>query len=73
MRARAARPGAPLLNASTRRRTIEDGSDWADVQADLSLRWSHTHFVGFVMSWHINDNDNEPQQTCSPGNSHRDS
>ena len=25
-------------------------SDWADVQTDLSLRWSHTHFVGFVMS-----------------------
>ena len=26
-------------------------SDWADAQADLSLRWAHTHFVGFVMSW----------------------
>ena len=26
-------------------------SDWADAQADLSLRWVHTHFVGFVMSW----------------------
>ena len=25
-------------------------SDWADDQADLSLRWAHTHFVGFVMS-----------------------
>ena len=24
-------------------------SDWADAQADLSLRWEHTHFVGFVM------------------------
>ena len=23
-------------------------SDWADVQADLNLRWAHTHFVGFV-------------------------
>ena len=22
-------------------------------QADLSLRWTHTHFVGFVMSWLI--------------------
>ena len=21
---------------------------WADAQADLSLRWAHTHFVGFV-------------------------
>ena len=25
-------------------------SDWADAQADLSLRWAHYHFVGFVMS-----------------------
>ena len=25
-------------------------SDWADAQADLSLRWSYSHFVGFVMS-----------------------
>ena len=25
-------------------------SDWVDAQADLSLRWAHTHFVGFVMS-----------------------
>ena len=25
-------------------------SDWADAQADRSLRWAHTHFVGFVMS-----------------------
>ena len=24
--------------------------DWADAQADLSPRWVHTHFVGFVMS-----------------------
>ena len=23
----------------------------ADAQADLSLRWAHSHFVGFVMSW----------------------
>ena len=23
-------------------------SDWVDAQADLSLRWAHTHFVGFV-------------------------
>ena len=28
-------------------------SDWADAQADLSHRWAHTHFVGFVMSWLI--------------------
>ena len=25
-------------------------SDWADAQADLSLRWAHTHFVGFADS-----------------------
>ena len=25
-------------------------SDWADAQGDLSLRWAHIHFVGFVMS-----------------------
>ena len=24
-------------------------SDWADAQPDLSLRWAHSHFVGFVM------------------------
>ena len=26
-------------------------SDWADAQADLSLRWAHTNLVCFVMSW----------------------
>ena len=31
---------------SARRRLC---SDWADAQADLSLRWAHSHFVGFVM------------------------
>ena len=25
------------------------GSDWADTQADLSIRWAHTQFVDFVM------------------------
>ena len=25
-------------------------SDWADAQADLSLRWAHSRFAGFVMS-----------------------
>ena len=25
-------------------------SDW-DAQADLTLRWAHSHFVGFVMRW----------------------
>ena len=28
-------------------------SDWADAQADLSIHWARTHFVGFVMSWLI--------------------
>ena len=31
-------------------RTAKTLIDWADAQADLSLRWAHTHFVGFVMS-----------------------
>ena len=26
------------------------GQQRADAQADLSLRWAHSHFVGFVMS-----------------------
>ena len=25
-------------------------SDWADAKADLSLRWAHSHIVGFVIS-----------------------
>ena len=24
-------------------------SDWVDTQADLRLRWAHSHFVGFVI------------------------
>ena len=28
----------------------EDWSDWTDAQADPTLCWAHTHFVGFVMS-----------------------
>ena len=27
----------------------EDWSDCADAQADLSIRWAHSHFVCFVM------------------------
>ena len=27
----------------------DDWSDWVDAQADLSLRWVHSHCVGFVM------------------------
>ena len=34
---------------STQRRLC---SDWADIQADLSLRWAHNHFVGFDMLRH---------------------
>ena len=30
---------------------IEDSDqDWADAQADLSLRWAHGNIFGFVMS-----------------------
>ena len=28
-------------------------SDWVDAQADLSLRWGHSHFVGFGLRWLI--------------------
>ena len=27
--------------------------DWVDAQADLCLRWAHTHFAGFVILWLI--------------------
>ena len=40
----------PKLSSCGQRRLW---SDWADAQAGLSLRWAHTHFVGFVMSWLI--------------------
>ena len=29
---------------------IHKKEDCADAQADLSLRWAHSHFVGFVMA-----------------------
>ena len=29
----------------------EDLLDWANAQADLSLRLVHSHFAGFVMRW----------------------
>ena len=35
----------PKLSSCGQRRLW---SDWVDAQADLSLRWAHTHFVGFV-------------------------
>ena len=37
----------PKLSSCGQRRLW---ADWADAQADLSLRWAHTHFVGVVMS-----------------------
>ena len=46
----------PKLSSCGQRRLIRLGgcrSDWADAQADLSLRWAHSHIVGFVMSWLI--------------------
>ena len=29
----------------------DSDQDWADAQADLSLRWAHMPFCGFVMPW----------------------
>ena len=40
-----------LGSLATHSAHYEDWSDWANAQADTSLRWAHTHFVGFVMSW----------------------
>ena len=45
----------------------EDWSDWADVQADLSLRWAHTQFVGFVMSRPPSDAKMKRKRTESNG------
>ena len=42
------KPWALSYPMSTQRRLW---SDWADAQSDQSLRWAHTHFVGFVVSW----------------------
>ena len=33
----------------------EDSGQTRRIQADLSLRWEYSHFVGFVMSWLIFD------------------
>ena len=55
---------------STRRR---QWLDWADAQADPSLRWAHSHFVGFVMSWLIYSDRQvwaytvDPDQTAPEG------
>ena len=48
--------GHPLPIEHTAKTLIRLGAcpdwsaDWAHAQTDLSLRWAHTHFVGFVMS-----------------------
>ena len=39
-----------LGSLATHKAQSEDWSHCADAQADLSLRWAHSHFVGFVMS-----------------------
>ena len=46
----------------------KDWLDWADAQADLSLRWAHNHIVGFVMRRLIccgtqGDSNENPQDT----------
>ena len=44
-------PHEETLGPSLRtERTAKTLINWANAQADLSLRWAHTHFVGFVMS-----------------------
>ena len=43
------RLNVPVNNFSVMSGRSEDWSDWVNAQADLSLRWVHTHFVGFVM------------------------
>ena len=40
-----------LVSLATHWAHSEDLSDLADAQADLSLRWAHTQFVGVDMSW----------------------
>ena len=42
--------GRKLGSLATHWAHSEDWSDWVDAQADLILRWTHSHFVGFVMS-----------------------
>ena len=36
-----------LVSLATNWAHNEDWSDWADAQADLSLRWAHSHFCWF--------------------------
>ena len=39
--------------------------DWADAQVDLSLRWAHSHIVGFVMRRLIQPVQQQVHQTTS--------
>ena len=41
-------------------------SDWVDAQADLSLRWAHSHFFVFVMSRLICLNKTNKTNTYNP-------
>ena len=47
----------------------EDWSDLADAQADLSLHWAHSHFVGFVMRWLISYITFQHRQLSVPASS----
>ena len=42
-----------LVSLATHWAQSKAWSDWVDAHVDLSLRWAHTHFVGFVMLWLI--------------------
>ena len=44
----------------------EDWSDWADAQADLSICWVHSHFVGNVMSRLMLSSLSEARNSESP-------
>ena len=37
------------IKALSHRRRVKTDQIWANVQADLSLRWAYSHFVGFAM------------------------
>ena len=42
------------------RAVSEDPDPRLDTQADLSIRWAHSHFVGFVMSRPIYETEQYP-------------
>ena len=43
-------------------------SEFSDAQADLSLRWAHSHFVGFVMSRLVSNEPLNPSLNTMPMN-----